>query len=210
MAAYNLTGLRFGRLTVIERADDNVCKSGYRTAMWRCVCDCGNEVVVRGKSLSGGVTKSCGCLARDVVASKAKKHGGFGTRLYAIWNSMRQRCNNNNHHSFLNYGGRGITICDEWNDYAVFREWAHKSGYDESSPRGMCTLDRIDVNDSYNPDNCRWVDMRVQSNNKRQTLTYTLNGVTHSLTEWSDITGIKYQTLWKRYKAGKNAEQALT
>lgn len=93
----DLAGKVFGRLTVIAPADDHISKSGYRTAMWLCRCECGNETIVRAKSLTGGVTKSCGCLRAIATRKNASRHNGFGTRLHAIWNSMRQRCNNQNH-----------------------------------------------------------------------------------------------------------------
>lgn len=202
---YNdLTGRRFGRLVVRARAPDHITASGYHHVMWLCDCDCGNEKIIRGKSLIAGYTKSCGCLQREGISSRAGKHHGFGTRLYAIWNSMRQRCNNPNHHAYANYGGRGITICSEWNDFSVFRGWALNSGYDPDAVRGECTLDRINVEEGYSPENCRWVNMCEQSRNKRDTIYIELHGEAHSLSEWSDILGIKYQTLWKRYKRGNS------
>lgn len=207
---YNdLTGERFGRLTVISKSDDYVCPGGYRCVMWKCLCDCGNEVVVRGKSLSGGVTKSCGCLRNEMIHETNKKHGGCGTRLYAIWDSMRQRCNNKNNHAYENYGGRGISICGAWDDFSAFESWAYESGYNDSAKRGECTLDRIDVDGNYCPANCRWTDMSGQSSNRRNTPYVELNGDRHTLTEWAEITGIKYQTLWKRYRKGKSAEEIL-
>lgn len=177
--------------------------------MWRCKCDCGNTVVVRGKCLSQGVTKSCGCLAKELLAQRASKHHGFGTRLYAVWNSMRQRCNNKNHHAYCNYGARGISICKEWNDYSNFRDWAESVGYDENAERGQFTLDRIDVNGSYSPENCRFVDMRIQTNNRRETIWIDFRGEHRPLAEWADITGIKYQTLWRRYKKGLHSPEDL-
>lgn len=148
-------------------------------------------------------------MQRELMSKRASKHNGFGTRLYSIWNSMRQRCNNANSKAYRNYGGRGITICPEWDDYSVFRDWAYSSGYDDSAMRGECTLDRVDVDGPYSPDNCRWATMRLQSNNKRNTPTYELNGETRSLAEWAEITGVKYQTLFRRYKSGWSAERAL-
>lgn len=205
----DLTNMRFGRLVVCDRAEDNISNSGYRTVMWNCVCDCGNHTTVRAKCLNSGVTKSCGCLARELVSKRASIHHDTGTRLYAIWNSMRQRCNNPNHSSYYNYGGRGIRICPERDDYSVFREWSYRNGYNKNAKRGECTLDRIDVNGGYDPQNCGWIDMKHQCNNKRDTLYYSLGMDCHSLKEWSDITGIKYCTLWRRYKAGWSAERAL-
>ena len=115
---------------------------------------------------------------------------------------MRQRCNNPNHHSYNNYGGRGISICPEWNDFSVFREWAVNNGYEYNADRGRLTLDRINVNGMYSPDNCRFVDMKEQSNNRRRTIVIEHDGKSLPLTKWAEILNIKYATLWKRYKVG--------
>lgn len=179
----DLIGNRYGRLVVISRAEDHICPSGYRTSMWNCLCDCGKTKAIRGKSLVYGVTKSCGCLAKEKVSDRASKHHGFGTRLYAVWNSMRQRCNNEKHRSYGNYGGRGIRICKEWDDFSVLRDWAIRAGYDPLDDRDIYTLDRIDVDGDYTPENCRWVDMRGQANNKRNTIYLIHNGCKHSLSE---------------------------
>lgn len=203
-AMKNLAGQRFGRWTVIERAPDSITQKGYHNIMWKCVCDCGTEKNVRGKILTNGQSKSCGCLQKEMLSSRASKHRGFGTRLYAIWNSMRQRCNNPNHHAFDNYGGRGIKICPEWDDFSTFREWALFNGYDENAPRGEYTLDRINVDEGYNPNNCRWANMREQADNRRDTLIVHHNGETHPLTVWAEILNINYCTLWKQYKQGKS------
>lgn len=200
----NLTGQRFGRWVVIERAPDNVTPKGYHNIMWKCVCDCGTMKVVRGKTLLSGKSKSCGCLRKELLSTRASKHYGFGTRLYTIWNSMRQRCNNPNHRAYDNYGGRGIKICSEWDDYNAFRNWALVNGYDENAPRGEYTLDRLNVNDGYSPSNCRWANMREQAVNKRDSIIVTYNGESHPLTVWAEILGINYQTLWKQYKQGKS------
>lgn len=199
----DLTNCRFGRWVVLYRANDYICKSGYHNVMWHCKCDCGVERDVRSKSLLCGNSQSCGCLQREQLSGRASKHHGFGTRLYTIWNSMRQRCNNSNHYAFKNYGGRGIRICEEWNDYERFREWAINSGYDDNAEYGLYTLDRIDVNGNYSPTNCRFVDMKTQGGNRRNTLFMAVEGVTHSLKDWAEITGIKYDTIYKRYKKGK-------
>lgn len=138
-----------------------------------------------------------------------RKHGGFGTRLYNIWDSMRQRCNNPNDTAYHNYGGRGIRICEEWDDFSVFREWAYATGYDDNAPQGVCTLDRTDVDGMYSPDNCEWKSMRYQSNNKRNTVFVEYEGVRKSLSEWADELGVKYQTLWRRYRRGLPPEKIL-
>ena len=139
----------------------------------------------------------------------ARRHGGFGSRLYAIWDSMMQRCNNKNCRAYKNYGARGISVCEDWYDFECFRSWAIESGYREDAARGEMTIDRINVDGEYSPTNCRWCDMREQANNRRSTLYLEYDGTVHTLSEWADITGIKYQTIYARYKRGKSAEEIL-
>ena len=205
----DLTGMKFGKLTVISRADDNISPSGYKTIMWNCMCGCGNKTIVRGKLLTGGITKSCGCLQKELMSKRQTIHGGYGTRLYTIWDSIRQRCNNPKCHAYKNYGGRGISVCDEWNDFSKFKQWATETGYDENADRGIFTIDRIDVDSNYCPENCRWSNMREQTNNRRISIHLSYRGETHALTEWADITGIKYCTIWRRYKNGLSPSDIL-
>ena len=186
-----------------SRAADHVVPSGYHNIMWNCVCDCGTRKAVRGKSLKYGISKSCGCLRDELVSKRASRHHGFGTRLYNVWNSMRQRCNNPRNSAYSNYGGRGIRICPEWDNYTVFRDWALSHGYDASADRGKCTLDRIDVDKGYSPDNCRFINMREQTNNRRMSIVIEHNGEVHPLTVWAEILGKHYTTLWKQYKKGE-------
>lgn len=165
----DLTGRRFGRLTVLKQAGTS--PSGERR--WLCHCDCGKELTVFAGNLRRGRTQSCGCYHKDVLSKGqygklSKKHGGKGTRLYQIWKGMKSRCYCKTSASYCYYGARGIAVCDEWlHDYTKFRDWALSHGYDESAPRGACTIDRIDVNGDYEPSNCRWVDMAEQNKNKR-------------------------------------------
>ena len=163
MKLINLVGKRFGRLTVIERY-------GYQGKIitWLCKCDCGNSCIVRGDHLKDLSISSCGCLTKELRITNATKHSLSGTRLYRIYNCMKNRCYDKKHKHYKNYGGRGITICDEWlNSYISFKTWAESNGYDWEAPRGQCTLDRKDVNGDYCPENCRWSDMKTQSNNRR-------------------------------------------
>ena len=206
----DLTGRKFGRLTVIERAEDYITPSdGRHRARWKCICECGNYTFSRQTSLLHGDALSCGCLRDERFLNGVSKHNGVGTRLYNIWNSMRQRCNNPKNRAYHNYGGRGIKICKEWDNFATFRDWAISTGYDEKAAYGQFTLDRVDVDGSYSPDNCKWITMREQGLNKRNTVKLTYNGVTMPLKMWAKTLNLNYSTLWKRYSLGKTPEQIL-
>lgn len=204
----DLTGQKFNRLTVLYPTGRQ-SKHG-KNAIWMCKCDCGNYTEADSGSLKCGTKKSCGCLVKDRMSKLNYKHGGRNERLYLVWMDMRRRCYNTKDQCYKNYGGRGITVCDEWQQYEAFREWAQNTGYDDSAKSHVCTLDRIDVNGDYCPSNCRWVDAKTQCNNKRNNLIVTYNGETHTATEWDRICGFPKNTMNKRIHAGWTPEKAIT
>ena len=164
-AVKDISGQRFGRLTVIKRFGS----TSTGAATWLCLCDCGKECIVEGAKMRKGNTRSCGCLHDESARERRTKHGLSGTRLYAVWQTMNQRCSNPNSDDYKYYGGRGITVCKEWSqDFLLFHSWAIANGYDENAPFQECTIDRIDNNKGYSPDNCRWVSQMVQIQNKRR------------------------------------------
>lgn len=204
MTAYkDETGNRYGRLLVMSKAD------GMRRVSWKCKCDCGNTVIVPGIQLRCGKTKSCGCLHKEITAKKnaerLTKHGDARTRLYGIFIGMHKRCEKKYHTAYGEYGGRNIKVCDEWSDYSTFKEWALENGYSDS-----LTIDRIDNNKGYSPDNCRWSTMKEQSNNKRSSRIIECNGERHTVAEWSEILNIPYVRIAQRLRRGWPVEKALS
>lgn len=210
--AIDIKGEKYGRLTVIRRIGTN--KNGY--AVWQCKCDCGNIVEVTSHSLRSGNTKSCGCYNIESSTKRIvllnTKHGKSNTRIFRIWNLMKSRCYNKNSINYSDYGGRGIIVCDEWlHDFQAFYDWSIANGYVETKSRTDYTIDRIDVNGNYCPDNCRWVNIKVQQNNKRTNKIIEFNGEKHTISEWSDIIGIDYDVLQHRLSSKTyTVERALT
>jgi hypothetical protein len=164
MYKYNdLHGMAFGKLSVVEvygRAKD-------RHILWKCECECGKTINVSSRDLVSGHTKSCGCLQKETVKSIRYIHGDRDARLYSVWKSMKKRCENKKSKSYKWYGAKGVSVCNEWHDYSVFKKWAFANGYKEDAARGECTIDRIDPYGNYEPLNCRWVTMAEQAKNKR-------------------------------------------
>ena len=193
----NLVGRKFERLTVLEYAG----KIGNRRKRisWLCQCACGKKVIVSGENLKYGVTKSCGCYCLDKIKEKNTKHGSTKTRLYHIYCKMKERCYNKTCKAYKNYGGRGITVCEEWlEDFTHFEKWAKENGYSEK-----LSIDRINVNGNYEPTNCRWVTDKIQCNNRRSNRFIEYNGEVRTVAEWVDITGIPYGTLYSRLRKNK-------
>lgn len=196
----DLSGERFGRLVVIKRIGTRATHP-----LWLCKCDCGNYAEVTTANLRSGASTSCGCYKVEVTKKIITKHGESYSRIYHIWKAMRRRCNIKDCKDYKYYGGRGISVCDEWeNDFAAFREWALANGYQE-----WLSIDRIDVNGDYCPENCRWASTYEQNNNKRTSKYISFNGKTGTVREFADKYGISYSCLYARLKLGWSIEDAL-
>lgn len=184
----DLTGEKFGNLTVLRRL--NYCQTGH-TYLWECKCDCGKITIVRGGNLRTGHTISCGCKKGLI------KHNKWDTRLYHIYNNMKQRCNNPKNVWYKNYGARGIKICDSWqNDFMSFYNWSINNGYSDE-----LSIDRIDVNGNYEPNNCRWVTKLVQQNNMRRNKLITYKNKTHTVAEWEHILKLPHNYIRSRLRS---------
>ena len=204
----DLTGQRFGRLTVIQKAS---YRPKSHNTYWLCRCDCGNMKEVGGRNLKCGNTKSCGCYHSEQASKSNSKHRRTKTRLFNVWVSMRSRCNCKTNLAYHYYGGRGITVCDEWNDFQTFEKWAFSSGYDETAKPHECTLDRIDCNKGYYPENCRWVNSTVQANNQRSNILISFNGKTQTRAQWAREKGWRYELIRDRIdRYGWSIDRALT
>lgn len=200
----DLTGQRFGNLTAISPV-----KTGS-SAKWLCRCDCGNETTVWSYDLQSGHTVSCGCIKRKTPAryvnyESVKKEN---QRLYNIWSGMKQRCYNPKSKSYHNYGERGIAVSQEWkNSFSAFLSWANANGYSET-----LTLDRIDPNGNYCPENCRWIPLKEQPKNTRFTYNnrmLTINGTTKSIDEWAKEANIQPWLLGMRVNRGMKESKLL-
>lgn len=198
MPRKDLTGQRFGRLTVIRLHDK---LNGY--FRWECACDCGTVKIVSGPSLQGGA-RSCGCLLAEHNKDQ-KVHGREPRRLYRIWAGMKCRCNDRKNKDFAHYGGRGITFCREWSEFVPFRDWALANGYSDN-----LTLDRIDVNGNYCPGNCRWVSAKEQANNRTNNRKVSYKGETKNVSEWAKQYGIDAPLFHAAIRRGKTIDEIVS
>lgn len=190
VACNDLTNMRFGKLTV-EYKVIKKSEKGQRV-YWYCECDCGGNKIVRSDNLTGGSTKSCGCIISNTCHYK-REH-----RLHGIWSGIKHRCKNPNNQSYSKYGGRGIKICDEWgDDFMNFYNWAIENGYSDD-----LSIDRIDVNGNYEPSNCRWATAKEQGNNRTNTRFLEIENIIKPISEWAVISGLNSETILIRYDKG--------
>lgn len=200
----DLTGKKFGRLTVLEYAGN---------LKWKCQCECGTIKIIYGEALRIGATISCGCYQKEIASNLHNNliHGKTGTRLYYIWHNIKCRCYRKNDKNYKNYGNRGIKMCDEWkNNFQSFYDWATLNGYNPNAKRGECTIDRIDNNKGYCPENCRFVNNDIQANNKTNNHYLSYNGKSQTIAQWARELNINVSTLITRVSRGWNDEKVLT
>lgn len=191
-------GYRQNKLTVTGIVFKN------KRYLWECQCDCGNTTIVYPQQMITGRQKACRCGKSVTFHEMHYKHGGAGTRLYEIWCSMKKRCNNPHAKNYARYGGRGITVCSEWEQFEPFRDWALSVGYAEA-----LTLERKDVNGNYCPENCTWIPQKRQARNRTSNKNIQINDETHTLVEWCEIRKLNYSTVYSRIRRGATPEVAL-
>lgn len=191
----DLSGQKFGKLLVISRCENKLLKCGRSLIQWNCVCDCDSTKIIKTTTALLRIGKThCGCIKR--IYHGHPTHGLTNTRLFTIWSGIIQRCNNPNHVGYSKYGGRGIKLCDEWFDkFEAFYEWANNNGYNEK-----LSLDRIDNDKGYYPENCRWSTPSEQQRNRRDNSILTYNGETKLLQDWCRIFGMSRRTIYWRIK----------
>lgn len=201
MKRLDLTNRKFGKLLVIRKA-----KNQKHKTMWECKCDCGKITFVTTSNLTCNKIKSCGCLKNEKLIQRNSLHKQRHTNLYEVWKTMKQRCYNPKNLSYKNYGGRGIFVCDDWkNNFISFYNWSISNGY----VKGL-TIDRIDNNGNYCPENCRWVDRVLQANNTRFNKHITINGKDDTLSNWLKYYNITRNKYYNRIKKGFSEQEALT
>lgn len=195
-----LIGKRFGRLTIVEELPTIIQPAGGHCRVFKCKCDCGNEKIVRFTNLIQGGTTSCGCAHYNIYGLHGLSKDPKWVRLYTIYINMMDRCNNPKNRQFHNYGGRGIKVCSEWDNFIPFRDWALSNGYTDE-----LTIDRIDVNGNYEPSNCRWATQLQQARNMRTTKMLEHHGVVKAIGDWADEYGLSPALVRERLRQWPNA-----
>ncbi len=200
MSKINRIGIKYGKLTVIKEAEN---RRGGKI-LWECICDCGNRVVVPSGDLATGHTQSCGCIRIKNLIKRNSSHGKSKTRLYRIWCAMKSRCTNKNYTSYCHYGGRGIQICEGWKNFENFEEWANNNGYEDN-----LSIERIDVDGNYEPNNCKWITIGEQANNTTHSRYITYLGERKTVRDWAKDVGLEYSCLFYRLDNGWDIQKAL-
>jgi len=208
VSKYNdLTGNKYGRLTVIEYLG----KNKQYDSIWRCICDCGTEITVRAGVLLNGHTQSCGCLQISRTRESHITHGlsrdenGKRTKLYHVWDGLKQRCYNPKSPFYSYYGGKGIVLCDEWLNYKAFHAWAMSHGYKDG-----LSIERERINGIYEPDNCSWIPKSHQARNRSMSVVVEYNGEIKNLSDWCDLLGKNKKMLGQRLRRGWSVEKTFT
>lgn len=205
---FNMIGFENEHVKVVGKAEPRVYDNGSKAFRWECVCKhCGKHFPATGRNIREEKVKSCGCYTFNLKSNAHKKHGMFGKRLYLSWAHMISRCYNPNVSHYYNYGGRGISVCKEWKDsFEEFSKWAFENGYADN-----LTIDRINVNGNYEPSNCRWITLKEQVRNRRNTVSVEVDGETKPLSEWCEIYGTNYRLAYQRiFKRHWEPKQALS
>lgn len=201
----NLVGIQSGYFTVIGELPPRIRRNGKKVRVWDCVCVCGEHRALSRGEILKHKRKSCGCMASELSRRNNTVHGDSHTRLHNIWSGMRERCYTKTDHHYPGYGGRGIVICEEWRtSYPAFRDWSIANGYSEG-----LSIDRIDNDGPYSPENCRWTDQRTQCNNTRRNHIVAIGEDRKTISEWSRISGIASTTIRKRLRLGCPPEDAV-
>lgn len=195
----DITGQKFGRLTAEYMFREN------GRVKWHCSCECGGQIDALGAELRLGKPKSCGCLKIERTKECTTTHGMSNSRIYRTWFGMKKRCLSPNDKAYKHYGGRGISICDEWMDFQKFYDWSMENGYTDE-----LTIERIDVNGNYCPENCKWIPFKEQAYNKRTNRLITYKGETKTMKEWSEEYGIRMSVIHERLKKGMSVEETFT
>lgn len=199
----DITGQKFGRLTVIK-LDHIVIKKHGTVSYWLCKCDCGNEKIIRKDHITGNKILSCGCLQKEKASEINSTHHLSKSRIYYIWASMKRRCSLKTDTNYVRYGAKGIKVCDEWQKFESFYDWAINNGYKDN-----LSIDRIDVYKDYCPENCRWTNEIQQANNKSNNTKIKYNNEEHTLAEWARFLGYSYSTICHRYYRNWDVEKMM-